>query len=226
MAIDWGGYQGGYWLIAGLILCIGFPAVLILVRAPQPSQLPTATTYSNPDAADEGVANENAGEDRHKIGMTFKEAARTKELYLIFIAIALASMALLGTIQQAVPMLADRGVSIGTATTIMSLVFIGVIVGEFSAGLIVDRLNSPKVVIPYFAYLISRYFGLKSFGTIYGLTLGASNLGIGIGIVLMGYARDTWGSYGPMGTVFLCAMSISLLCMLLLGQFRFAPPRR
>jgi MFS family permease len=59
MAIDWGGYQGGYWLIAGLILCIGFPAVLILVRAPQPSQLPTATTYSNPDAADEGVANEN-----------------------------------------------------------------------------------------------------------------------------------------------------------------------
>jgi MFS family permease len=263
MAIDWGGYQGGYWLIAGLILCIGFPAVLILVRAPQPSQLPTATTYSNPDAADEGIANENAGEDRHKIGMTFKEAARTKELYLIFIAIALASMALLGTIQQAVPMLADRGVSIGTATTIMSLVFIGVIVGEFSAGLIVDRLNSPKVVIPYFvcaivglyvlhhindgltlmvsaplmglglgcevglnAYLISRYFGLKSFGTIYGLTLGASNLGIGIGIVLMGYARDTWGSYGPMGTVFLCAMSISLLCMLLLGQFRFAPPSR
>ncbi|MBT0670476.1 MFS transporter [Novosphingobium profundi] len=268
-AIGWGGYRGGYWLIAAIILCIGFPAVFLLVRTPDARANSSTTPHFEPGEPDTNASpaavpfEDDTPQDRQTIGLTFREAIRTRELYLIFTAIAFASMSLLGTIQQAVPMLTDRGVDVSAATTVMSFVFMGVVAGEFSAGLIVDRLNTPKVVLPYFlcaivglyvlhhvnnttaltlgaplmglglgcevglnAYLISRYFGLKSFGTLYGLTMGASNLGIGLGIVLMGFVRDTWGSYAPMGTVFLGTMSISLICILVLGPFRYAPARR
>jgi MFS family permease len=264
-AIDWGGYRAGYWLISALIIGIGFPAVLLLVRPPKAAG--TATVIADEPDGSANPASELAihegSADRQTIGLTIREALRTREIYLIFIAITFASMSLLGTIQQAVPMLTDRGIPISTATTVMSFVFMGVIAGEFTAGLMVDRLNTPKVVLPYFlcamvglyslhhidtpgvlivaaplmglglgceiglnAYLISRYFGLKSFGTLYGLTLGASNLGIGVGIVLMGYVRDVTGSYALMGKTFVITMGISLVCLLLLGPFRYAPPRK
>ena len=263
--IEMGGYRGGYWLIAGLIAFVGLPSVFLLVRPPKQGEGPyssfmTGSGAPSASGAAEPVEVEEA--EKVKYGLLLSEALRTRELPLIFVAIALASMSLLGTLQQAVPMLTDRGVMIDNATTVMSLIFAGVVAGEFSAGFIVDRLNTPRVVVPYFlcailglsvihhstnpvllmataplmglglgceiglnAYLISRYFGLRSFGTLYGLTLGASNLGIGFGIIAMGYVRDTTGSYDLMSTILPITMSLSLVCMLFLGKFRFAPRR-
>ncbi|MEQ5807825.1 MFS transporter [Alteromonas sp. NFXS44] len=71
------------------------------------------------------------------------------------------------------------------------------------------------------AYMISRYFGLKSFGTLYGLTFGASNLGIAIGIFMMGKVHDLTGSYDVMVYIFGTTMTISVLCIATLGKFRF-----
>jgi hypothetical protein len=44
-------------------------------------------------------------------------------------------------------------------------------------------------------YLLSRYFGLRSFSTLYGLTWTAYAVAGGIGPVLMGQAFDVTGSY-------------------------------
>jgi predicted MFS family arabinose efflux permease len=57
----------------------------------------------------------------------------------------------------------------------------------FSAGAEVDIL----------AFLVARYFGLRSYGAIYGCELAFFALGSGTGGLLTGYVRDTTGSYQP-----------------------------
>jgi len=56
--------------------------------------------------------------------------------------------------------------------------------------------------VDFIAYLISRYFGLKSFGSLYGYLFGAFLVGGGIGPPLMGYAHDLWGTYTYVLTLF------------------------
>lgn len=46
-------------------------------------------------------------------------------------------------------------------------------------------------------YLSSRYFGLKSFGFLFGIVVSCYTLGVGVGPVLAGWAFDATGSYTP-----------------------------
>lgn len=56
-----------------------------------------------------------------------------------------------------------------------------------AAGIEVDLLS----------FLVARYVGLRSYGTIYGLILGLFAVGAGVGPGLMGHIYDVSGSYGP-----------------------------
>jgi MFS family permease len=49
-------------------------------------------------------------------------------------------------------------------------------------------------IIPY---LITRYFGLKNFGAIYGIQIITFSLGTGMGPAVMGFGHDKYGSYEP-----------------------------
>jgi hypothetical protein len=182
---------------------------------------------------------------------------------LIFIAIMLGSMSLLGTLQHAVPMLTEHGFNVNVATEALSFTFAGVVTGQLTSGVLVNQVNTPKIIVPYFAaalvgllivhsvriesgtpllftgtllmglglggevaqnaYLISRYFGLRSFGALYGLTFAASNVGIAIGTFSMGKVHDLAHSYGPMRVVFGTCMAISTLCIFALGPYVHAP---
>ena len=241
--IDSYGWRGGYVGIGLMVLIIAFPLLFLFARPPAKAALI--------DGVPEAVV--------EKIGMTFGEALKTRELYLIVFAIMLGSFSLIGTLQHMVPMLLERHFTPGPATTAISVAFLGVVLGEFTTGFLVDRINSSKIILPYFvlalvgvllvhsttdgnillagallmglglgcevglnAYLVSRYFGLKSFGTLYGLTFGASNFGIGIGIFLMGWLRDLTGSYDVTLWVVGVTMTLAILCVLLLGPFRYA----
>lgn len=247
------GWRGGYLGISAIILCLGFPLVYLLVRAPDHK----VDQRVNPDGVPHGVP---APIDQ--IGVTRAQALRQPIFYLVFFAIMFGSMALLGTMQHAVPMLTERGLTLGTATTVMSCAFAGVVLGEFSAGFIVDRLNTPRVILPYFisaligvlivhsqnslaillpgaflmglglggevgqnAYLVSRYFGLKAFGAIYGMTFAASAIGNGTGLILLGIIRDQTGSYELGFYLVGGAISISVICIACLRPFIYSSPR-
>jgi hypothetical protein len=73
--------------------------------------------------------------------------------------------------------------------------------------------------------MVSRYFGLKSFGAIYGLTFAASAIGNGTCLILLGVIRDTFGSYVPGRYLVGTAMAISVLCIATLKPFVYASPR-
>jgi MFS family permease len=263
--IDEYGWRGGYVGIALIILLIGLPIVTLLAHTPKSlaerDQKRRAAEVRN--VTDEGVEGSVPPvAPLGQIGVTRAEALRQPVFYQVFAAIMFGSMALLGTMQHAIPMLTERGLGIGTATTVMSCVFAGVVLGEFSSGFLVDRINTPRIILPYFvsaligvlivhtatdpwillpgavmmglglggeigqnAYLVSRYFGLKSFGSIYGLTFAASAIGNGTCLILLGVIRDTFGSYVPGRYLVGTAMTISVLCIATLKPFVYASPR-
>lgn len=247
------GWQGGYIGIALIILCFGFPLVYLLVRAPQHPVIQHIDADGVPDGVPSPI---------DQIGVTRGQALRQPVFYLVFFAIMFGSMALLGSMQHAVPMLTERGLPLSTATTVMSVVFMGVVAGEFSAGFVVDRFNTPRVILPYFicaaigvitvhtqnnlaillpgallmglglggevgqnAYLVSRYFGLKAFGAIYGMTFAASAVGNGTGTILLGVIRDQTGSYEAGRYLAGGAILISVICIASLRPFVYASRR-
>ncbi|MGE4432164.1 MAG: MFS transporter [Sphingobium sp.] len=249
------GWRGGYMGLSAIVLCLGFPLVYLLVRAPRDH----ASSVASLDAGGNPEGMERVPE---LLGVTRGQALRQPVFYLVFFAIMCGSMALLGTMQHVVPMLLERGLTLGTATTIMSCAFAGVVAGEFSSGFLVDRFNTPRVILPYFvcaaigvmavhtqndmflllpgaflmglglggevgqnAYLVSRYFGLKAFGAIYGMTFAASAVGNGTGLILLGVIRDQTGSY-EMGRYLVgAAIAVSILCIASLKPFVYASRR-
>ena len=74
-------------------------------------------------------------------------------------------------------------------------------------------------------YFVSRYFGLKSFGTIYGFMIGIFSLGNGVGPFVMGLSFDKTGSYLTASLSFEVLLLVCCGLVLCLGAYTF-PARR
>ncbi len=79
--------------------------------------------------------------------------------------------------------------------------------------------------IDLLAYLTSRYYGLKAYGTIYGLQLIFFSIGAGLGPLLLGASQDRLKSYQP--GLLVCAASVALGAVLIasLGPFADTPAK-
>jgi MFS family permease len=75
------------------------------------------------------------------------------------------------------------------------------------------------------AFLVSRYFGIRAFGAIYGLMFAIFSFGVGLGPFLMSLAHDKMHSYVPAMIVFEIGLIGSILALLPLGPYRFAHAR-
>jgi MFS family permease len=75
------------------------------------------------------------------------------------------------------------------------------------------------------AYLISRYFGLRAFGTAYGHAFGAFVLAGAVGTLLMGAGYDWTHSYTVPLAWFIGAMLAALALLACLGPYRYAAER-
>jgi MFS family permease len=75
------------------------------------------------------------------------------------------------------------------------------------------------------AFLVSRYFGIRAFGAIYGLMFAIFSFGVGLGPFLMSLAHDNMHSYVPAMIVFEIGLIGAILALLPLGQYRFAHAR-
>jgi MFS family permease len=87
-------------------------------------------------------------------GLTRAEALRAPAFWLLLPAIFLASMALIGTTAHAIPMLTERGFTSLIATTAISCFFFGGIAGQLTSGFFSDRIDSPRVALPYFFFAL------------------------------------------------------------------------
>ena len=71
------------------------------------------------------------------------------------------------------------------------------------------------------AYLTSRYFGLRSFATIYGVIFAGFGLAGGLGTYLMGVAFDATGSYVLTLALLCVATSVGAALMMTLRPYRY-----
>jgi len=85
-----------------------------------------------------------------------------------------------------------------------------------AAALIGVGLGAEADITPY---LLTRYFGLASFSTLYGFTWTFYAIAGATGPVILGRAYDVTGSYTSLLTVLALAMAIAAGLMLLLPQY-------
>ena len=71
------------------------------------------------------------------------------------------------------------------------------------------------------AYLSSRYFGLRSYGAIFGWIWAVFSVSGGLGAYLMGFGFDKTGSYVVPLIGFFCAAVLATLLVLSLGPYRY-----
>lgn len=75
-------------------------------------------------------------------------------------------------------------------------------------------------------FLISRYFGLKSFGAIYGVLFAAFTVGVAIGPAAMGITFDRVHSYDPTLLVFSFLLLVTAGLLTALGPYAYPHQRR
>jgi MFS family permease len=71
------------------------------------------------------------------------------------------------------------------------------------------------------SYLVSRYFGMKSFGTLHGLMFSGVVLGNAAGAASLGWAFQANGSYNAAFTVFEALLVVGCILFGILGAYRY-----
>ena len=157
------GWRSGYVALGAIILGFALPILLFFLRDVTPS-------HNNTRPEQEGF-----------IGLTGKQALHTTTFWQIFVALFLASMVQIGTVGHAFPMLTERGFTAKIAGAVISTIFIGAIVGQLSSGFFADRVNTPRIGMPYFACALLGTLGIYTAAQPATLIGGAFFLGLGQG---------------------------------------------
>jgi MFS family permease len=96
----------------------------------------------------------------------------------------------------------------------------GVAAGFVGASLVGLGMGAEGDLIAYFT---SRYFGLRSFGEIYGYLFSAFTLSGALGPLLMAIGFDRAGSYRAPLLFFLMATITAIVLLTRLGRYRYSP---
>lgn len=218
MLIERYGWQAGYLGVAGLILLVALPIILLFFKdgGPPTSRLQTVAESSLP-----------------LTGRTLPEALRSAPFWVIAGGFFFVSGVVAGLLINIVPMLIDRGLSPTDAAGIAGTLGIAVVVGRIGIGYVIDRIHAPLVArillvltaggcwlltlegtpnwvavicvmsmglaaaaeVDLLAYLTSRYLGMKAYGKIYGCQTSSFYLGAALGPIAVGLAYDHYQSY-------------------------------
>lgn len=231
------GWRVAYQLIGVLVFIIAFPSMALLVgrgegEGPEgPQQLPgdTASTAARTHEfwilaiAFFFVAMAASGMMAHLIpllgdrGITPKVAALT---------VSISGIALIAG-RLIAGYLLDRLFAPRVAMIFFAAPMVGILI-LIGGGEIAWMLMAAVLVglglgaeVDLIAFLISRYFGMRSFGEIYGYLFAAFMIGGGAGPFAMGGAYTLFGSYTPALWAFVAALLAACLLVIQLGPYRF-----
>lgn len=145
--IERGGWQAGYLGLA----CFGLLVVLPLCALGLPRRKSGVAGKFDKDAA--------------AIGLTLRQALRTRQFWLIGVATGLIYIAVGGLIPNMVPALTDAGLTPGEAVSITSFFGLAIILGRIAVGSLVDHVWAPViaavVLLPAAAACFAFQLGLS-----------------------------------------------------------------
>lgn len=226
------GWRAGFISLATIGLCIGLPAVMLLM----PREAAVARVERVP------------GQSR-KADWSFLGA---RDFWLLAASNVLINVATSGAVSQMSPMVQDEGLSAGTAALAVSIYAMGQFAGKLGGGWLLDhfeprRISSLMIIVPttgfailfaadgmlipalvavgmigllhgadidIFAYFAARRFGIERYGAVFGVLIGIGWIGTVGGILAFGASFDSFGSYAPVQGLSLILLAIGALLFL------------
>jgi MFS family permease len=156
-------WRGAFIGLGVIVIAIGFPAFLFLLKEPP-------------------LAGHGKTSSAHLlIGMTFAQATRTLSFWLMLISFGLGSGCLTALLPHVVPILSDRHFPTGEAVAVVSV--FGMVGAGWMVvvGLLLDRINSPKIIAPLYLVSVAGTLMLEHGTTLPALIAGGAMMGIGLG---------------------------------------------
>jgi len=210
------GWRGAFAAIALLILLVGLPVQILLIR-----DAPLLRSRQGTRAASESFE-----------GVDLRGAFCTPSFWLLVTSLAIGGGILIGLFSMIVPIVTDRGFSIEIATGVIALWSLVCTFWEPSVGYILDRSTRPRILSVFYwiaagglvvllyapstlllmmsavmlalglgaecsalSFLLSRYLGRRSMGAISGIAFGVL-LGVtALTMVLLNVAYDSGLGY-------------------------------
>ncbi len=242
------GWRAAYLVLGLIILGLGFPSMAFLLHEPEREGPQTAAGRSAAIAA--------------LPGRSVLQVACTLTYWMILLALVIHSLVVGGVRAHTVALLTDRGMAIGVATLAVSLSALAGLLGNVAAGMLLDRVQTPRIAIPFFIsalggllllhhaaspavallgaailgfgigaesgigpYFLSRYFGMRAFGTVYGSLVSLLAISSGVGPMLLGIAFDRTGGYGRGLVIAEIGLAVGTVLVALLGGYVYSARR-
>lgn len=186
------GWRDAYFALGALLFIVGFPSVAFFVKD-RPVQ--AAAVAGNLE------------------GITLKQALGGYRFWCASLSMMLVAMAVNGTIAHIVPILSDRGISAGTATTAVAASGLSLIVGRILAGLAIDRFHGPYVATFFFTLPLMgmALLGLGATGPLAVVAAILLGLGIGAEVDLMAYLTSRYFGMAHFGQIYGCILAFFTL---------------
>jgi MFS family permease len=159
------GWRQTYVVLGLAILVVGFPVMLAWFREPAPAA-------STPTAARTHEAVE---------GVSARRALMTADLWLIIAIVACFWLAISGFRVHVVALFTDRGQSELLASTALSIWSVGAFLGHIVIGYALDRVATPRIAIPFFAFTLAGFLLLDHASARWLTLSGAALTGLGMG---------------------------------------------
>ena len=158
------GWRAGFQGIGAAIILIGFPVLYLLLRDPPQGVSRSATEHLEKTA-----------------GFTLAEALKTSTFWIILAAIALGAGCMTAIFAHVVPMLLDRGVSAGQATTVLATFSLVTAGWQIGMGYMLDRIPRPWIAAPFYLLALAGLILLESASSYPLLLLSGMLMGLGLG---------------------------------------------
>lgn len=148
--IDSFGWRAAYIGFTVAIFCISLPMTFFLLKeTPEEMNL-------LPDG-EINIQSTIANVNDHNIGLSGRDAAKTKPYWLILSSFFLVGIGITSILAHLVPMLIDRGIDPTTAAFCMTSLGIGLIFGRILSGYLMDRFFAPYITA---IFLLGLFIGI------------------------------------------------------------------
>lgn len=177
------GWRTAYLCVGTGVLLIGVPSAWFLLRA-----------------APDGDAR---SDDHRTRGLTVAEAMRRPLFWLILSSVPVAGGSLTAVLANVVPIVTSRGLSVAQATGVVAAFAMIVSVWKPIVGFMLDRMDRPRVVAPFYAIATLGAIGFAHLDGVWALTLSGALSGIGMGaeFSVMLYILSRYFGLRAMGTI-------------------------
>lgn len=190
--VDSYGWREAYFALGVLLFVVGFTSVALFVKD-RPVQ----------SKADVALLE----------GLTLKQALTGYRFWFASFAMMFAAAAINGTIAHIVPVLSDRGIAAGMATTAVAASGLSLIIGRMLSGFAMDRYQGPHVAAFFFVIPLVG-MALLGFGAVGPMAIVAAVLlGLGIGAEgdIMAYLTGRYFGMKHYGLIYGCVLAFFTL---------------